>query len=41
MLGLGFFEMIILLAIGFFVIVVPLVVIGIVLVLNGNKPKQQ
>ena len=39
--GIGVFEMIILSVVGLLVIGVPILVIGIVIALNANKPKQQ
>ena len=41
MFGIGVFEMIILSVVGLLVIGVPILVIGIVIALNANKPKQQ
>ena len=40
MLGLGTFEMLIILVGGILLIGVPLAVVGIVISLNSNKPKQ-
>ena len=40
MIGLGLFEMLIILVVGILLLGVPLVVVGIVVALNGNKPKQ-
>ena len=40
MIGLGLFEMLIISVVGILLLGVPLVVVGIVISLNSNKPKQ-
>ena len=41
MIGLGLMEMVVILVVGSIFIGVPLVVVGIIMALNSNKPKQQ
>ncbi len=40
MFGLGLMEVVLILVVGSILIGVPLVVVGVILALNSNKPKQ-
>ncbi len=41
MIGLGFMELVIILVVGSLLIGVPLVVVGIIMAVNSNRPKQK
>ncbi len=41
MFGLGGMELLIILVVGILLIGVPLVVVGIIMAVNANRPKQQ
>jgi hypothetical protein len=40
MIGLGLMEIVLILVVGSILIGVPLVVVGVIVALNSNKPKQ-